>query len=177
MARIFPQTVPLTTACPTHRVPFCTSNVAMTPLVRSNLPSITVPKVLPAGLAWISVSSATREIASNKSSSPSWVLAETGIIMASPPHSSGVRSSSANCCFTNSGLALGRSILFRATMMGIPAARAWSKASRVCGITPSSAATTSTAMSVERAPRARMAVNASWPGVSKKVMLCPSYSI
>jgi hypothetical protein len=32
------------------------------------------------------------------------------------------------------------------------------------------AATTSTAMSVTLAPRARMAVNASWPGVSRKVM-------
>jgi hypothetical protein len=40
----------------------------------------------------------------------------------------------------------------------------------VCGITPSSAATTRTAMSVTFAPRARMAVNASWPGVSRKVI-------
>ncbi len=37
-------------------------------------------------------------------------------------------------------------------------------------MTPSSAATTSTTMSVASAPRARMAVNASWPGVSMKVM-------
>ena len=34
----------------------------------------------------------------------------------------------------------------------------------VCGMTPSSAATTMTAMSATCAPRARMAVNASWPG-------------
>ena len=40
-------------------------------------------------------------------------------------------------------------------------------ASIVWGITPSSAATTSTTMSVAWAPRARMAVNASWPGVSR----------
>ena len=40
----------------------------------------------------------------------------------------------------------------------------------VCGITPSSAATTRIAMSVTWAPRARMAVNASWPGVSMKVI-------
>ena len=38
----------------------------------------------------------------------------------------------------------------------------------VCGIGPSSAATTSTTMSVICAPRARIAVNASWPGVSRK---------
>ena len=43
-------------------------------------------------------------------------------------------------------------------------------ASTVCGLTPSSAATTSTTMSVTWAPRWRMAVNASWPGVSMKVI-------
>ena len=42
--------------------------------------------------------------------------------------------------------------------------------STVCGMTPSSAATTKTAMSVTFAPRARSAVNASWPGVSRKVI-------
>jgi hypothetical protein len=41
-------------------------------------------------------------------------------------------------------------------------------ASTVCGITPSSAATTRTTMSVTLAPRARMSVKASWPGVSRK---------
>ena len=46
-------------------------------------------------------------------------------------------------------------------MIGTLAARAWSIASSVWGITPSSAATTRTAMSVTLAPRARMAVKAS----------------
>ncbi len=55
-------------------------------------------------------------------------------------------------------------------MIGTSAALAWSMASTVWGITPSSAATTSTTMSVTLAPRARMAVNASWPGVSMNVM-------
>ena len=41
----------------------------------------------------------------------------------------------------------------------------------VCGITPSSAATTRITMSVALAPRARIAVKASWPGVSKKVTI------
>ena len=49
-------------------------------------------------------------------------------------------------------------------------------ASTVCGMTPSSAATTSTTMSVTLAPRARMAVNASWPGVSRKVTRRPCTS-
>ena len=61
-----------------------------------------------------------------------------------------------------------------ATMSGAPAALAWRIASMVCGITPSSAATTSTTMSVTEAPRARMAVNASWPGVSMKVICSPA---
>ncbi len=46
-------------------------------------------------------------------------------------------------------------------------------ASKVCGITPSSAATTSTTTSVTLAPRARMRVKASWPGVSMKTILRP----
>ena len=41
----------------------------------------------------------------------------------------------------------------------------------VCGITPSSAATTRTTISVTFAPRARISVNASWPGVSRNVIL------
>ena len=63
------------------------------------------------------------------------------------------------------------STLLTATMIGTPAAFAWLSASTVCGITPSSAATTSTTMSVTSAPRARIAVNASWPGVSMNVIV------
>ena len=61
-----------------------------------------------------------------------------------------------------------------ATTIGTSAALAWLSASMVWGMTPSSAATTSTTMSVASAPRARMAVNASWPGVSMKVIGRPS---
>ena len=59
-------------------------------------------------------------------------------------------------------------------MIGTFAALAWLIASSVWGMTPSSAATTTTAMSVTFAPRARMAVNASWPGVSRKTTRLPS---
>ena len=59
--------------------------------------------------------------------------------------------------------------------IGTFAARAWLIASSVWGMTPSSAATTITAMSVTRAPRARIAVNASWPGVSRKTTFLPSF--
>ena len=72
----------------------------------------------------------------------------------------------------------GRSILLMATMIGTPASLAWLMASLVCGMTSSSAATTSTTMSVTFAPRARMAVNASWPGVSTKVIAgCPARDV
>ena len=64
-----------------------------------------------------------------------------------------------------------------ATMIGAFAALAWRIASIVCGITPSSAATTSTTMSVTEAPRERIAVNASWPGVSMKVICSPALSV
>ena len=67
--------------------------------------------------------------------------------------------------------------MFSATTIGTPAARAWLIASSVCGMTPSSAATTSTAMSVTLAPRARISVNASWPGVSTNEIRRPSFSI
>ena len=46
----------------------------------------------------------------------------------------------------------------------------------VCGMTPSSAATTRIAISVTCAPRARMEVNAAWPGVSRKV-ICLSFTL
>ena len=70
---------------------------------------------------------------------------------------------------TRLGSAFSRSILLMATTIGTPADLAWSMASMVWGMTPSSAATTRMTMSVASAPRARMAVNASWPGVSMKV--------
>ena len=60
-----------------------------------------------------------------------------------------------------------------ATMIGTFAALAWLMASIVCAMMPSSAATTSTTMSVTLAPRARISVKAAWPGVSMKVIFCP----
>lgn len=45
--------------------------------------------------------------------------------------------------------------------------------SLVCSITPSSAATTKTTISVTCAPRDRIAVKAAWPGVSRKVIISP----
>ncbi len=87
--------------------------------------------------------------------------ADTGTISIVPPHSTGCSPSSVSCCLTRSGWASSLSILLIATTIGTPAALMCEIASRVCGITPSSAATTRIATSVTLAPRARMAVNAS----------------
>ena len=95
---------------------------------------------------------------------PSPVLADTGTSGVSPPKSSMTTPASASSVLTRSGLASARSILFIAITSGTLAAFAWLMASSVWGMTPSSAATTITAMSVTRAPRARIEVNASWPG-------------
>ena len=155
---------------PTRRLPFCTNTVHTGPRPLSSLASITTPWL---GLAFNSITSATSKIFSSKSSIPWRCLADTGTIITSPPHSSGNKPCSANCCLTWSGLAPGLSILLMATIIGTLADFAWLIASIVCGITPSSAATTNTAISVDCAPRKRIAVNASWPGVSKNVILLP----
>ena len=121
--------------------------------------------------------SATSRIFSSSSSRFSPCFAETFATCVVPPHSSGWRPWVARSERTRSGFAPGRSILLTATTIGTSAARACEIDSSVCGMTLSSAATTSTAMSVTLAPRARMAVNASWPGVSRKVIFRPSTSV
>ncbi len=102
---------------------------------------------------------------------PSPVCAETFTKIVSPPHSSGCRPSSTSSRRTRSGSAPGLSHLLTATMIGTFACLAWLTASRVCGMTPSSAATTRMTMSVTLAPRARIWVKASWPGVSRNTMV------
>ena len=72
------------------------------------------------------------------------------------------------------GWALSLSTFVIATTIGTPAALTWLIDSIVCGITPSSAATIRITTSVTWAPRARISVKASWPGVSMKVTLRPS---
>ena len=79
----------------------------------------------------------------------------------SPPYSSATSPYSVSCWRIFAGFAPSLSILLTATTIGTSAAWAWLIASTVCGMTPSSAATTITTMSVDFAPRARMAVNAS----------------
>ena len=155
-------------------VPRCTSTVAIGPRPLSSLASMTTPLAVASGLALSSRMSACSRIISRSSSMLRRFFAETLTKMLVPPHSSGTIWYSVSIWRTWSGLAPSLSILFTATMIGTPAALAWWMASIVCGMTPSSAATTSTTTSVALAPRARMAVNASWPGVSMKVICLPS---
>ena len=135
---------------------------------------MTLPDATAPALALGSASaSATSSTVSSRVSSPVFSSAETSTNSNVPPHEVGMTSWVDSSCRTRSGLALGLSILLIATMNGTSAARAWSIASIVVSMTPSSAATTMTATSVILAPRARMAVNASWPGVSRNVSSRP----
>ena len=122
------------------------------------------------GLAFNSLISAVSRTISRRLSIPSLVCAETGANIVSPPQSSATSPYSTSSCLTFSIFALGLSILLTATIISMPAALAWLIASIVCGITPSSAATTRIAISVACAPRILIAVNASCPGVSRKVI-------
>ena len=135
--------------------------------------SIIVPWAFLWGLALSSRSSAWRSIFSSNSLTPWPVAAAMAWLWCFPPQSSTRMLRLASSSLTFSGLAWGLSILLMAKIRGTPAIWAWLMASLVCGLTPSSAATTMMAMSVSLAPRARMAVKASWPGVSRKTMRLP----
>ncbi len=149
--------------------------VATGPRPLSSCASMTVPMARRLGFAFSSWRSATRSTTSSRSSRPTPVLADTGTSGTSPPYSSMTTPASVSSVLTRSGFESGLSILLRAMTMGTRAAFACEMASSVWGMTPSSAATTTMAMSVTFAPRARMAVNASWPGVSRNTIRRPSF--
>ena len=173
MARTRPHSEPATKMSPILRVPRCTRTVATEPRPCSNLASTTMPSAGRSGLDLRSRSSVCKRITSSSLSRLVFSVAEISTARISPP----ISSTTISCC--NSSLrtrlasASGLSILLMATMIGTSAALAWSMASTVCGMTPSSAATHRTTISVTEAPRARISVKASWPGVSIKVILAP----
>ena len=161
IALTLPKLAPAEIKSPTFKVPFCTRIVATGPRPLSSSASITSPLAFLFLSAFNSRISAVNRIVSRRSSIPSPLLAETFTHSVLPPHSEDTSSYSISSCFTLSGFAAGLSILLTATMISTPAAFAWLMASTVCGITPSSAATTRIAISVAFAPRIRMAVKAS----------------
>ena len=127
----------------------------------SSLDSIMIPIPTAVGLPFISFISATSRTISRRSSSFILFFADISTTIVSPPQSSGTRSCSVRLCFILFGSALGRSILLIASIIGTPASLAWSIASMVWGIIPSSAATTIIAISVTFAPLALIDVKAS----------------
>ncbi len=165
-----PKLCPAKTISPALKVPCWTSNVATTPRPGSIRDSTTTPRAAVSFTAVNSCISACNETASSNWSIPSPVNADTWMNCVSPPQSSGITSFADNSFFTRSGSADSLSHLLIATTIGTPAAFACLTASSVCGITPSSAATTRITTSVHCAPRARIEVNAAWPGVSRKVI-------
>ncbi len=176
IARTLPLYSPQMKLSPVASVPRCTSTVASGPLPGSSVASSTVPCIRASALALRSWSSACSSTFSSSPSIPTPFLALISADSTWPPNSSSTTLCWSRSCLTFGTLAEGRSILLMATTIGTPAFRACEMASTVWGITWSSAATTRTTMSVTWAPRARIAVNAWWPGVSRKVMALPSGS-
>ncbi|CPU65798.1 Uncharacterised protein [Mycobacteroides abscessus] len=143
-------------------MPDWTRTVATAPRPLSRFASMATPRASLSGFARrSSEASAVSRTASRRSSMPMFCFADTSTNIVSPPYSSATRLYSVSCWRILAGFADSLSTLFTATTIGTFAAWAWLSASMVCGITPSSAATTRIAMSVTWAPRARMAVNAS----------------
>ena len=170
ITRTRPNVSPTTIGSPTFNVPCWTKISATEPRPLSRRASITVPIAFWSGSALSSMTSAWSKIICKSSSTFLPVLAEILTKIVSPPQSSGTKPYFISCSITWSGFAPGLSILFTATIIGTPALLAWSIASIVCGITPSSAATTKITISVISAPRARIFEKAACPGVSKKVI-------
>ena len=175
--RTFPEYWPITKISPTFSVPLWIIVVTAGPLFLSSFASITKPSADLSGFAFNSRRSAWSKIASIKSSIPFLVKADSSTDWISPPISSTIISCWSKEFRVAFGSASGLSILFIATIIGASASFAWLIASMVWGITPSSAATTKTTISVTFAPLALIDVNAAWPGVSIKVIFLSSLTL
>jgi hypothetical protein len=169
MARTRPKASPATIESPTRRVPRWTRTVATGPRPLSSRASIATPWRGDAVLEQLE-----RGVRRQQDRVEELLHAGAGLRGDVDEHRRAAVLLGHQAVLGELAADLGRvgpslSTLLTATTIGTSAACAWLSASIVCGLTPSSAATTSTAMSVTLAPRARMAVNASWPGVSMKV--------
>ena len=174
IALMRPHDVPAMTLSPIFSVPLLTRTVETYPRPLSSDDSMMEPVARRFGLALRSSISASKSTFSSSSSTPTPFFALISWHWYLPPHSSTRRFICAKSSRILSGLAPGLSILFMANTIGTFAACAWAIASFVVGITESSAAMMMIAISVTCVPRARMAVNASCPGVSRNVIRRPS---
>ena len=141
-------------------MPFSIITDAVVPRPCSIWDSKTIPLAMQSGLAFSSITSACKSIISSKLSIFVPFIAETSTVTVSPPQSSGAIPFSCICCFTRSTLAPLASILLIATTIALLACCANLRASSVWGLNASSAAITSTEISVTFAPRARIIENA-----------------
>ncbi len=124
-------------------------------------------------------SAASRAISATSAASPSPVVADTGTIgLASRKVPFVAARTSCSTSPRQSAPRAGRrSALVSATSpRGTPSSRQMSRCSRVCGMTPSSAATTRTTRSIPPAPAAIARTNRSWPGTSTTPATVPSGS-
>jgi len=128
------------------------------------------------GFAFNSSISDTSKIISSNSSIQAQVFEETQTIGTSPHQSSGINHKLESQDLTLSILAHSLSIFVIATTIFKSASLAWFILSIVCGLTHSSAATTSTTISVDFAHLALIIVKASCPGVSRNVIFSHLYS-
>ncbi len=111
-------------------------------------------------------SSASSRSAARSASSPSPVRAETRTT-GRPSRNDPRTSSAVSCSATVWAVSSARSLLVSTTSpRGIPSRRQIWKCSRVCGITDSSAATTSSTASMPWAPASMLRTKRSWPGTS-----------
>ena len=109
-----------------------------------------------------------------RSSMPSPVTTETGRISA-PASPVGVSVLAISVSSSARRALSARSALVSATMPRVmPSRSTIARCSRVCGITPSSAATTSSTKSMPVAPASMLCTNFSWPGTSTKPRTPPS---
>jgi len=167
-----PEVLWMTTISQICSVPVIISNEVITHCLLFLFASTTTPTAALAGLHLCSRSSYWSSIASKRSSMPCPVIAEHGINIMSPHRSSGCSHCAASCPLISSILLVHKSIFVIATIIGTPASLAWFIASIVCGLIPSSAATTMTTISVILAHLALSDVNSSCQGVSINVIFC-----
>src|SRR4028119_2023486 len=152
---------------PLHNVPVTTTPIPLSTNARSTgnpaRPVLSPPPASPA---------ASPSSASRRSPTPSPVLPLTGTIGAEmPTPSSNSSTSSVASSAVSSSTA---SVLVRATTpRSTPSTRSTSRCSRVWGMTPSSAATTSRKASTPVAPETMFLTNRSWPGTSTRLARLP----
>ena len=140
------------------------------PLPLSIFDSITTPLALSEYDAFKSRISDCNKILSLSLSKFVFFVAETSTNNVSPLNSSATSSYLIRSFLIFEIFLFGKSDLLIATIIGTFAAFAWFIASTVCGLIPSSAATTKTTISVIFEPLARISVKAAWPGVSINVI-------